>query len=200
MRRAATALAVFALAACQPAPVEEAKALTPENPGREDPRVPFTPAYVAPPSAYAPISDMAVNVTPGEFTFTPTSRKSEGLPPGAVFASRDGYILETTLIPGGAQKGLHHSDWESVFRIFTGALDPASIDLYGVDRETIPKDLPGGFCRKTSFLATYTPPGEKVMFIAAFEGDQWPPVSETALCGLFTYRRTNFVDPQSSAE
>jgi hypothetical protein len=208
MRRAATALAVFALAACQPAPVEVAKAPTPEKPGREEHPGFFEPGYVAPPSHYEPISDTARNVTPGVFrlTVTPTPRKSEGLPAGAIFAFRNGYILETTLIPDGSQKGLrkHHPDWESVFRIFTGALDPASIDVYGVDKEMIPKDASDGFCAKTGFLAVYVPltkvSGGKDMFIAAFEGDQWPPVADTALCGLFTYSRTNFIDPQSSAE
>jgi hypothetical protein len=59
-----------------------------------------------------------------------------------------------------------------------------------VDNETIPKDAPnGGFCTKTSFLATYTvkSPGAEDMTIAAFQGDQWPPADDKALCGTFTY-------------
>ena len=59
-----------------------------------------------------------------------------------------------------------------------------------MDNETIPKDAPnGGFCKKVGFLATYLvkSPGAEDMTIAAFEGDQWPPKDETALCGTFTY-------------
>jgi adenosylmethionine-8-amino-7-oxononanoate aminotransferase len=44
---------------------------------------------------------------------------------------------------------------------------------------------------KTRFLATYTKVGADAedITIAAFNGDQWPPLAETALCGTFTYSR-----------
>jgi hypothetical protein len=192
--RIAIAAALLALAACQPAPaMEEAKAPTPEELGQDDPSIPFTPPAPAPPRTYEATSKTAMSFTPGVLTFTPTAQKSENLPGGAVFAFGNGYILETTLNAGGAQMGPpeQHPKWASIFVDLTGApIDPTRIQLYDVDSETIPKDLPnGGFCKKTSFLATYTviSPGAEDMTIAAFDGDTWPPAAETALCGTFTY-------------
>jgi hypothetical protein len=193
MRLAATALAALALAACQPVPTEEAKAPTPEELGQDDPNVPFTPPVPAQPRTYEATSKTAMAFTPGVLTFTPTAQRSENLPPGAVFAFGNGYILATTLNPGGAEQGppAQHPKWSSIFQDLTGApIDPSRVQLYDVDSETVPKDSTnGGFCKKTSFLATYTviSPGAEDITIAAFEGDQWPPAAETALCGTFTY-------------
>lgn len=202
--RIAIAAALLALAACQPAidsatekATDEAKATAEakarEEMGQDDPNVLFTPAPVSGPRTYEAYSKTAMSFTPGVLTLTPTPQKSENLPPGAVFAFGNGYILETTLNPGGAQMGPpeRHPKWASIFIDTSGApIDPAEIEFYDIDKETIPKDLPnGGFCKKTSFLATYTviSPGAEDMTIAAFEGDTWPPKAETALCGTFTY-------------
>src|SRR5690349_1922206 len=178
----AIAAALLALAACQPAPTkEEAEAKAREELGQDDPNVPFKPAPVGPARTYEATSKTAMSFTPGVLTFTPTPQKSENLPSGAVFAFGNGYILETTLSPGGAEMGPpeQHPKWASIFVDPSGSpIDVSKVTLYDVDNETIPKDAPnGGFCKKTSFLATYivTSPGAQDLTIAAFDGDQWPP-------------------------
>jgi hypothetical protein len=184
---------LLALAACQPA-TEETAATTPEETGRDAPGAPFTPAPVGPPRTYEAMSKTAMSFTPGVLTLTPTPQKFENMPGGAVFAFGNGYILETTLNPGGAAMGPpeQHPKWASIFIDSSGApIDVEQITLYDVDKETVPPGTPnGGFCKETSFLATYVvrSPGAEDMTIAAFQGDQWPPANaETALCGTFTY-------------
>jgi hypothetical protein len=69
---------------------------------------------------------------------------------------------------------------------------PDDVAMYAVDDEIVPPgSANGGFCDKTSFLATYTKANASTedITIAAFNGDQWPPLAETALCGTFTYAR-----------
>jgi hypothetical protein len=190
--RFAIAAAILALAACQPtAPTEEAAAPAPEDLGQDDPNIPFAAAPVGPPRVYEAYSKTAMSFTPGVLTLTPTPQKSENLPSGAVFAFGNGIIYETTSMPGGATQGATPPDWSKIMIDPSGApIDAAQIEMYSVDAETIPPGTPnGGFCKKTSFLATYIvrSPGAEDMTIAAFEGDQWPPKDETALCGTFTY-------------
>ncbi|MDP3736691.1 MAG: hypothetical protein Q8R02_04830 [Hyphomonadaceae bacterium] len=192
--RIAIAAAILALAACEPAkPVEEATAPTPEELGQDDPDAPFNPAPVGEPKTYEAFSKTAMSFTPGVLTLTPTAQKSPNLPPGAVFAFGNGIIYETTLSPGGATMGPtgKPADWANLFIDPSGApIDAEKIEMYSVDTETVPPGTPnGGFCEKTSFLATYIvrSPGAEDMTIAAFSGDQWPPKDETALCGTFTY-------------
>jgi hypothetical protein len=190
--RIAIAAAILALAACEPAkPTEEATAPTPEELGQDDPNAPFTPAPVGPPRTYEAYSKTAMSFTPGVLTLTPTPQKTENLPSGAIFAFGNGIIYETTLMPGGSVQGSTPPDWTKIMIDPSGApIDVSQIEMYAVDSETIPPGTPnGGFCKKTSFLAAYTvrSPGAEDMTIAAFEGDQWPPKDETALCGTFTY-------------
>jgi hypothetical protein len=190
MRILCLVAAAAALAACEQQ-TEDARAPTPEELGQDDPNVPFTPAPVGPPRTYEAYSKTAMSFTPGVLTLTPTPQKSENLPSGAVFAFGNGITYETTLNPGGAQMGQTPPDWSKIFIDPSGApIDPAKVELYDVDKETVPPGTPnGGFCTKTSFLATYIvrSPGAEDLTIAAFQGDQWPPADETALCGTFTY-------------
>jgi hypothetical protein len=192
--RLAIAATLLGLAACQPArPAEGARAPTPEEMGQDDPGAPFNPAPPAAPRTYEDLSKTAQSFTPGVLTLTPTAQTSPNLPPGAVFAFGNGYTLETTLTPGGATMGPTGklADWAAIFIDPSGApIDPEKIDTYSIDSETIPKDAPnGGFCKTTSFLATYTvkSPGAEDLAIAAFDGDQWPPKDANALCGTFSY-------------
>lgn len=182
---------VLALAACQPAEVP--KEPTPEEMGQDDPGAPFTPAAVGPAKTYEAASKTAMSFTPGKLTVTPTPQRSANLPEGAIFAFGNGITYETTSMPGGAVQGdpARQPKWTSVFQDPTGAgIDPAKVAMYSVDKETVPPDAPnGGFCKKTSFLATFTvmDPGAEDVTIAAFEGDEWPPASEATLCGTFSY-------------
>lgn len=190
--RIAIAAALLALAACQPA-AEAPKEPTPEEMGQDDPGAPFVPAPVGPAKTYEAFSKTAMSFTPGVLTVTPTPQASPNLPEGAVFAFGNGIILKTTLMPGGAEQGdpTKQPDWKSLFIDTSGApIDVAKIQMYSVDGETVPPGTPnGGLCDKTSFLATYTVNSATAedMTIAAFNGDQWPPKDETALCGTFTY-------------
>jgi hypothetical protein len=200
MRIAATFLtgAVVAamMAGCQPAadpapatPVEP----TAEEMGQDDPEAVFTPAPVGPPRKYDAMSKTAMSLTPGVLTLTPTPQKSVNLPEGAVFQFGNGYILDTTTMPGGAVQGTPLFDFTPVFVAADGQkVKPDEIAMYSVDDEIVPPgSANGGFCDKTSFLATYskaTASTEEIT-IAAFNGDQWPPVAAAALCGTFTYSR-----------
>jgi hypothetical protein len=200
MRIAATliagAVAALVLAACQPAsepapaPVEP----TAEEMGQDEPGAVFTPAPVGPPRKYEAMSKTAMSFTPGVLTLTPTPQKSVNLPEGAVFQFGNGYILDTTLMPGGAMQGTPAFDFAPLFFAADGQpVKPEEIAMYSVDDEIVPPgSANGGFCDKTSFLATYTKVGAdpEDITIAAFKGDQWPPLAETALCGTFTYSRT----------
>lgn len=190
--RIAIAAALLALAACQPA-AETPKEPTPGEMGQDDPSVPFEPAAVGPAKTYEAFSKTAMSFTPGVLTLTPTPQASPNLPEGAVFAFGNGITYKTTLMPGGAEQGdpTKQPDWKSLFIDTTGApIDVSKIQMYSVDVETVPPGTPnGGFCAKTSFLATYTVSSATAedMTIAAFQGDEWPPKDETALCGTFSY-------------
>lgn len=195
MRLVTTILATVMLAACQPAsePAPAAPEPTPEELGQDEPGAPFTPAPVGPPMQYEAMSKTATSFTPGVLKITPTPQKSENLPEGAVFTFGNGYILDTTLNPGGAMQGATPFDFKRVFIVPDGqTFKPEDVKLYSVDDEIVPPGAPnGGFCDKTSFIATHTvtSPGAEDITIAAFSGDQWPPAAETALCGTFTYTR-----------
>jgi len=190
------AVSLMALVACQPEtkPASELAAATPtpEEMGQDDPSVPFEPAPVGPPRTYDAYSKTAMSFTPGTLTITETPQASANLPAGAIFAFSNGYTLKTTLMPGGAEQGGAPVDFTKIFNDLTGApIDVAKVVMYQVDEESVPASgAPnGGFCKKTSFLATYAvkSPGAEDMTIAAFDGDSWPPAAETALCGTFTY-------------
>lgn len=200
MRLTIGILAALALTACQPEtrPASEAAAApqaagepTPEELGQDDPGAPFTPAAVDPPRTYEASSKTAMSFTPGVLTLTPTPQTGPNMPPGAVFAFGNGYILETTMEPGGATMGQKPFNFANFIIDSTGApIEPARIVMYGVDKETVPAGSSnGGFCEKTAFLATYLvkSPGAEDLTIVAFSGDQWPPKDETALCGTFLY-------------
>ena len=186
--RIAIAAAVLALAACEPA--GQATAPTPEELGQDDPSIPFTPAPVGPPRTYEAVSKTAMSFTPGVLIMTPTQQKSENLPSGMVFAFGNGIIYETTSLPGAAVQGEKPFDFTSVMIDPAGPIDASKIEMFSVDKETVPPDaLKVGLCARTSFLATYIvrSPGAEDITIAAFQGDTWPPKEETALCGTFTY-------------
>jgi hypothetical protein len=186
--RFAIAAALLVLGACQPA-----AAPTSEETGQDDPGAPFTPALVGPPMRYDAYSKTAMSFTPGGLTLTPTPQTGPNMPSGAVFAFGNGIRYETTLMPGAAMEGdpAKQPNWRSLFVDLSGApIEPMKVDVYAVDAETVPPGTPnGGFCDKTSFLATYTvvSPGAEDITLAAFSGEQWPPKDETALCGTFTY-------------
>lgn len=189
--RIAVAAAILALAACEPAqPAEEAAAPASEEITPGDPAASFMPAPAGPPHTYEAMSKTAMSFTPGVLILTPTQQKSENQPPGMVFAFGNGIIYETTSIPGGAVQGDKPFAWTNVMIDPTGPVDASKIEMFAVDRETVPPDAAnGGLCARTSFLATYVvrSPGAEDITIAAFQGDQWPPKEETALCGTFTY-------------
>src|SRR5690349_7789776 len=136
----AIAAALLALAACQPAPTkEEAEAKAREELGQDDPNVPFKPAPVGPARTYEATSKTAMSFTPGVLTLTPTPQRSENLPSGAVFAFGNGYTLETTLSPGGANMGQTPPDWSKIFIDPSGAkIDAEKVEFYDVDNETVP--------------------------------------------------------------
>jgi hypothetical protein len=161
--------------------------------GQDDPEAVFTPAPVGPPREYEAMSKTAMSFTPGVLTLTPTPQKSVNLPEGAVFQFGNGYILDTTSMPGGAMQGTPAFDFTPLFFSADGQpVKPEGIAMYSVDDEIVPPgSVNGGFCDKTRFLATYTKVGADAedITIAAFNGDQWPPLAETALCGTFTYSR-----------
>jgi hypothetical protein len=186
------AAAVLSLAACEPAKLAE-EATAPAGPAEVapgDPASSFIPAPAGPPRTYEAMSKTAMSFTPGVFILTPTQQKSENLPPGMVFAFGNGIIYETTSMPGGAMQGEKPFDWSKVIIDPAGHVDASKVEMYSIDKETVPPDAPnGGLCTKTSFLATYIvrSPGAEDITIAAFQGDQWPPKEETALCGTFTY-------------
>lgn len=191
MRMMATFFAAMTLGACQPAD-QPAPEPTPEEMGQDEPGVAFTPAPVGPPKTYDAMSRTAMSITPGVLTLTPTPQASPNLPEGAVFAFGNGYILKTTLMPGGAVQGATPYNFSEFTNDDGTPVDPEAIQMYSVDSETVPAGAPnGGFCDKTSFLATHTKvsQGAEDITIAAFNGDQWPPVAETALCGTFSYSR-----------
>jgi len=200
MRIAATfltgAVAAAMMAGCQPAadpaPAAPAEPTAAEM-GQDDPEAVFTPAPVGPPRTYEAMSTTAMSFTPGVLTLTPTPQKSVNLPEGAVFQFGNGYILDTTSMPGGAAQGAPLFDFTPVFVAADGQkVKPDDVAMYAVDDEIVPPGTAnGGFCDKTSFLATYTKVGaaSEDITIAAFSGDQWPPLAETALCGTFTYAR-----------
>jgi len=189
--RVAVAAVLLVLGACQPA-AETPKEPTPEEMGQDEPG-PFVPAPVGPPKTYEAFSKTAMSFTPGVLTVTPTPQASINLPEGAVFAFGNGIILKTTLMPGGAEQGdpAKQPKWAELFNDPSGApVDGGRVMMYSVDVETVPPGTPnGGFCAKTSFLATFTVNSATAedMTIAAFQGDEWPPKDETALCGTFTY-------------
>lgn len=193
--RLTLAAAILLLAACQPA-AETPKEPTPEELGQDEPG-PFTPAPVGPAKTYEAMSKTAMSFTPGKLTITPTPQASINLPEGAVFAFENGITYKTTSMPGGAEQGdlTKQPKWASLFQDLTGAaIDPAKVMMYSVDTETVPPGTPnGGLCAKTSFLATYTvtSPGAEDITIAAFNGGEWPPASESTLCGTFTYSATH---------
>jgi hypothetical protein len=189
------AASLLTLAACQPEtkPAEESAAVapTPEEMGQDDPDAPFTPAEVGPPRTYEAFSKTAMSFTPGVLTLTPTKQQSPNLPPGAVFAFGNGYILETTEMPGGAEMGAAPFDFKPFIIDTTGApIDVSKIQMHSVDKETVPAGTAnGGFCDKTSFLATYVvrSPGAEDLTIIPFSGDTWPPKDASVLCGTFGY-------------
>jgi len=196
MRNSGMLLLATMLAACQPAtePAPAAPAEpTAEEMGQDEPGAPFAPAPVGPPVDYEAMSKTAMSFTPGVLRITPTPAKSPNLPEGAVFQFGNGYILDTTTMPGGAGQGTPAYDFTPLFSPPGGqAVKPDEIAMYAVDDEIVPPgSANGGFCDKTRFLATYTKVGADAedITIAAFNGDQWPPMSETALCGTFTYSR-----------
>ena len=188
--RIVIAAAVLALAACQPADKTADEARAREEMGQDDPDAPFAPAPAGPPRTYEAMSKTAMSFTPGVLILTPTQQKSENLPPGMVFAFGNGIIYETTSMPGGAVQGDRPFDWTNVIIDPAGPVDASKIEMFSVDKEAVPPDAAnGGLCAKTSFLATYVvrSPGAEDITIAAFQGDQWPPREETALCGTFSY-------------
>ncbi len=162
----------------------------------DDPGIPFVPPEPGPARTYDAVSKTAMAFTPGVLTLTPTPQPSENMPSGATFAFGNGIKYETTLMPGGAMQGepARLPKWADVFQDLTGApIDPANVVMYAIDTETIPPNSPnGGLCKRANFLATYTvtSAGAEDFTIAAFEGDDWPPASGTALCGTFTYSST----------
>lgn len=197
MRIRLAAASLLALAACQPEtkPASETAATTPEPTleelGQDDPSVPFEPAAVGPPRTYEAMSKTAMSFTPGVLTLTPTPQASPNLPSGAVFAFGIGYTLKTTSMPGGAEQGARPFDFKPFIIDPSGTpIDVSKIEMYSVDEENVPQNAPnGGFCDRTSFLATYTvrSPGAEDMTIVAFSGDVWPPKDASVLCGTFTY-------------
>ncbi|HEX5007026.1 MAG TPA: hypothetical protein VFV70_07930 [Hyphomonadaceae bacterium] len=190
--RIVIAAAILALSACEPAkPAGEAAApAAPGEAGNANPGASSMPAPVGPTRTYEAMSKTAMSVTPGVLIMTPTQQKSENLPAGMVFAFGNGIIYETTSMPGGAAQGERPFDWTKVMIDPSGPVEASRVEMFAVDRETVPPDAPnGGLCAKTSFLATYIvrTPGAEDITIAAFQGDQWPPKDEAALCGTFTY-------------
>lgn len=185
------AAAILALTACEPAKPADDVAAAPQHEERGHPASSVMPPPVDPPRTYDAMSKTAMSFTPGALTLAPTPQKSENIPAGAIFAFSNGITYEATSIPGRAMQGATPPDWSKVFIDTSGALiDASQVQMYSVDKETVPAGAPnGGFCRETSFLATYIvrSPGAEDITIAAYQGDTWPPKDDTALCGTFTY-------------
>lgn len=201
MRLHAGMLAPLVLIACQPDTAassgQDARAgqanpaPTLEELGQDDPSIPFVPAPVGPARSYEAASKTAMSFTPGILTVTPTPQVGPNAAPGAVFSFQNGYTLETTMEPGGAMMGQQPFDF-SKFIVGPGGgpIDPQKVVMYSVDKETLPSgSVNGGFCEKTSFLATYARPNGDAddLTILAFTGESWPPGNPEALCGSFMY-------------
>jgi hypothetical protein len=192
--RLALAAAVLALAACQPrqpgADTSDVEAGQDELPAAPEPAP--NPA----PVTFEPLSKTAEAFT-GAIALSSRPRAGPNAPPAMKLEAASGLVYETELNPGGAEQA-SAIDWKAVFGPdIVSAADPPpgspSIDLHIVTLEAAPAVAPnGGLCGADRTFAIAMATGLSVgaqgmMSIAAFRGDRWPPESETALCGTFSY-------------
>jgi hypothetical protein len=181
-------LAVLA-AACGPESSDEAEAPAAAVEAPSEPRAAQTAGM-----RFDALSKTAESFT-GGISLSVLEPASPDDPPAMRLESDFGHIYETDLLPGGAEQAA--VDWSAIFNtpidLASRADGAPSVDVHIVASETIPPVAPnGGLCGREPVyaIAMATPlqmPGGTVLGIAAFSGDQWPPVSETALCGTFNY-------------
>lgn len=191
----AVSLPGLALAACQPKADAPAPAAS-EAVGKDEASAPADR-----PAATRPVPFDALSKTAEAFTGAITLAALQPAGPNAAPAMRleasNGLVYETELVSGGAAQATAIK-WADIFNApvdVSGSPAPgaATVDIHAVSRETVPPGLTnGGLCgkEKTTAIAMAIPieiPGGMMMSIAAFKGGQWPPKSETDLCGIFNY-------------
>jgi len=188
MRAASLAIVLsLALAACQPE-AEQAAAPTPDELGQDEPGAPL------PEVDTTPVAWDAMSKTAEAFTGPITLAKLPFTGPNDTESIRieaaNGIVYEADLIPGTA--GDTSVDWGAILAVPEGQAPPP-VSIYAVARETVPEGAPnGGLCDRTFALAIANLDRDGVgetMTIAAFSGETWPPVDETALCGTFGYAK-----------
>lgn len=188
MRATGLAIAVCAaLAACQPA-AEEPAAPTPEELGQDEPGAPL-PEVDTTPVAWEAMSKTAESFT-GPITVAKLPYAGPNDTESIRIEAANGIVYEADLIPGTAEDA--SVDWAAIVVVPEGQPAPP-VSIYAVTSEIVPEGTPnGGLCDKTFALAIAYLDRESIgetMTVAAFDGDQWPPVAETALCGTFGYAK-----------
>ena len=171
--RLASLICLAALAACQPAPAP-------------DPTPVVCPA----------LSDDTKSQT-GDISLSAMPRAGPNAPPAMKLTTATGVVFETELMPGAAEQATN-VNWKMLFGsdvVVTGNPQPGAptVDMHDIVMETVPKEATqGGFCgaEPTAFIAMATGleiDGQKMMKIAAFRDDVWPPENVSYVCGVFSY-------------
>ncbi len=183
MRLVCVALSLTALAACQPA-------LQPPAPSVVDAPV------VPPPPPFTAVSDNARAVT-GGVTLSAEPGSGDEDKPSMKLVGVNGLAYVTDLLPEAADVAVA-IDWkilfgEDVVTVANPARGAASVQVHTILSEDMPVNAAnGGFCggARTNYIALATgleQNGQKLMSIAAFSSDVWPPQSPNVLCGVYTY-------------
>jgi hypothetical protein len=189
--RAAFLACLIALAGCQPTDVFEAA-----NRGQDEPGAPMAPAPDPAPVTFPALSD-ATKAATGDVSLSAQPRAGRNAPPAMKLMTGTGVVFETELMPGAAEQATN-VNWAMLFGsavVVAGNPPPGAptVDMHDVVMETVPKHATqGGFCgaEPTAFIAMATGleiGGQKMMKIAAFKGDVWPPEGAPLVCGVFSY-------------
>ncbi|MDZ4761802.1 MAG: hypothetical protein SGJ21_12100 [Alphaproteobacteria bacterium] len=198
MRAAALAIVCLALGACQPQSPDTPVVAEPEATGQDAPDAPQPPAAIAmKPVTFEAMSKTAEAFT-GAISLTAVSPVGPNATPTMILESASGLRYETRLVPGGAAQA-SAIDWSSLFNTEIDlapdvASTSPSVDVHVVTSETAPDTaVNGGLCGVTpAFAIAMAVPIDagaagRMMSLAAFSGDQWPPNDESRLCGVFNY-------------
>lgn len=161
------------LAPAEPAPTPEAAAA-------------FTPT----PVVWEPMSKTADAFT-GALTITPLEAAPAGDPAPLKIESATGLYFETQ--PLARDKAAAPKiDWASV--LASEGLAAGAVEVHEAVRQEALASAPnGGLCGDQGVyalaIAKTQDAGGETLRIAAFGGNEWPPLAETALCGTFFYTR-----------
>lgn len=180
---------LIVLAACQPAQ-------TPEEVTVDDHASPMVAAPDPTPVVFPALTDDTKAKT-GDVALNAQPPAGPNAPPAMRLTTATGVVFETELMPGAAEQAAG-VDWKALFGaevVVTSNPPPRAptVDMHDIVMETVPKEAAlGGFCgaEPTAFIAMATGlevDGQKMMKIAAFKGDVWPPEGAPQVCGVFTY-------------